>query len=164
MHKRWYDQDPSCTKMLTHIKSVKQMEVQEFCGRMLGHFTDQMRKQIQYKNHSGLTSIGLPGIEYLYKFRQQQRRWYDKVKPVQLAVGSMYTLPKEGLAALGFTVGDTFGLISVYSQVCFEIGQPPLTHDLVTISKKALHEGRDQAIGFVKELVGDDLFDALYVQ
>ena len=149
--------------MMVHVRTMKHVEVQEFCGRMLNHFAEQIRKQIQYKNHAGITSIGVEGIQQLYQFKRNQRRWYDQVKPVQKAVAAMYTLPPEGLTALSFAVGDTLGLISVYSQVCYEVDQIPMIQDLVTISKKSLQEGKDSAIDFVKELVGDDLFEALYV-
>jgi len=164
MYQRWYDQEPSVTKLMTQLRHMKHVEVQEFCGRMLSHFAEQIRKQIQYKNSAGLTTIGATNLQHLYKFKQYQRRWYDRVLPVQKAVGTIYTLPLEGLTALGYGMGDTFGLVEVYSQVCYDIGQPPLTTDLVTITKKSLEEGREVAVEFVRELVGDDLFDALFVE
>src|SRR5262249_3038693 len=112
----------------------------------------------QYKNTSGITSIGLPGLEYLYKFGTQRRRWYDQDSVIQKAVGMLYTLPPEGLVAMGFKLGDTFGLIGVYDAICQELNQHPSIHDMVAISKLALNEGKESAETLLASIVGEDIY------
>jgi len=158
MYRRWYDQEPNCTKLLVHVRTIKDDEVRLYCARMISHFTEGVRKEIQYKNTAGITSIGLPGLEYLYKFGTQRRRWYDQEQVIQKAVGMLYTLPPEGLVAMGFKLGDTFGLIGVYDTVCAEIGQPPSIHDIIAISKTALNEGKEAAETLLASIVGEDIY------
>jgi hypothetical protein len=68
----------------------------------------------------------------------------------------------EGLAALGFHMGDTIGLVSIYAQVCHEIGIPPSVPEMVRIFKTSLYLGKDEALDLMRELVGDELFEAMY--
>lgn len=164
MYRRWYDQEPNCTKLLVHLRTMKDDEVRLYCARMIHHFAEGIRKEIQYKNTAGITSIGLPGLEYLYKFGTSRRRWYDQEQSVQKAVGILYTMPPEGLVAMGFKLGDTFGLIAIYDLVCEEVGESPSIHDLISISKTALNEGFEQAETLVASLVGEDAYYALSTQ
>ena len=55
---RWYDQEPNCTKLLVHLRTIKDDEVRMYCARMIHHFGEGVRKEIQYKNTAGVTSIG----------------------------------------------------------------------------------------------------------
>ncbi len=158
--RRWYDQEPHCAKMLLEIKNIDREELQSFCGRIIRHVAEQIRKRIQLQNDKGITSIGVPGISALYSFRQKQRRWYDDIPDVQKAVGTLYTLPHEGLSALSFGLNDALGLISIYCQVCDELGNVPSVFDLVEISKRALNQGPNEAKSFMKQLIGDDLYQA----
>ena len=158
MYRRWYDQEPNCTKLLVHLRTIRDEDVRLYCARMISHFAEGIRKEIQHKNNSGVTSIGLPGLEYLYKFGTHRRRWYDQEQIVQKAVGALYTLPPEGLVAMGFKLGDTFGLISVYDAVCAEIRQKASVHDLVGISKTTLNEGKEQAEKLLASIVGEDVY------
>lgn len=162
MYRRWYDQEPLCTKMLSNLHEIKQPEVVEFCIKIIDHFAENIRRQIQIKNSSGVTSIGLSGLKHLYNYRREHRRWYDSEPEIQRIVGVLYTLPPEGLISLGFTLGDTIGMINIYAGVCAEIEEEPKTTDLMEITKAAVEDGKEHAMGLLKELVGDDLFDAVY--
>ena len=164
MYRRWYDQEPNCTKLLVHLRTMKDDEVRLYCARMINHFGEGVRKEIQHKNTAGVTSIGLPGLEYLYKYGTQRRRWYDMEQSIQKAVGILYTLPPEGLVAMGFKLGDTLGLIAVYDMVCAEINQKATMHDLVNISKKALNEGKEEAETLLASIVGEDIYYSLGTQ
>ena len=148
--------------MLSSLEGIKQPEVVEFCTHVISHFSDNIRRQIQLKNSSGVTSIGLSGLKHLYNYRREHRRWYDEFSDIQGMVGVLYTLPPEGLITLGFTLGDTIGMIAIYANVCYEIDEPPKVNDMVEITKAAVESGKDEAMGLLKELIGDDLFDALY--
>jgi len=160
--RRWYDQESTLTRSLEQVKRMPQPEIQSFCGKILRHLSEQMRRQIQASNQNGVTSIGLQGLEGLYHFKKQERRWYDPMAELQQAVGSLYRLPSEGLVALGFSLGDTIGLVSIYAQVCQELKEDPKPREMVLLMQKILMEGQDEAAAFVKSLVGNDLFAVLY--
>ncbi len=162
MYQRWYDQEPNCTKMLVHLREIKQPEVQEFCGRMMLTVGEHLRKEVQRQSDRGVSSIGIGGIEALYQFSREKRRWYDTITSVKQAVNLLYTLPPEGIVAYGFALGDTMGLISIYSQVCIDTKQKPTINDLVNISKTSLEQGLPEAIDLLKSLIGDELFNAIY--
>ncbi len=161
MYQRWYDQEPNCTKLLVYLKNIRQREVQLFCARMIRHFAEQTRKDIQYKNSASITSIGHVGVERLYKYGQHKRRWYDQDLDLHKAAGALYTLPSEGIVVVGYKLGDTLGLISVYATVCHELGEEASTHMLVKISKTALQDGKEEAEEMLKSLIGDDLYEAI---
>lgn len=161
MYQRWYDQEPTCTKLLIHLKQIRQKDVQQFCARMLKLFAEQLRHEIQLKNESSITSIGLTGVERLYKYGSKRRRWYDQDQVLHKAVGALYTLPPEGITAIGFKLGDTFGLMSVYATVCYEVDEEPSIQTLVKISQTSLQEGHQEAEAMLVSLVGEDLFYAI---
>jgi hypothetical protein len=104
--------------------------------------------------------MGLPALQGLYMAKREQRRWYDKEPILQKAIGTMYSLPKDGLSVLSFKLLDTFGLIAMYSFVCDQLGQDPTVRDLLNIVLTGLQEGKDEAEEVLSDIVGKDLYDA----
>ncbi len=164
MHnRRWYDQEPACTLLLKQIQDMPQPEVRTFCARIIINFSEKLRKAIHQKRAEGvhLGSVQQSALSSLYKFGYEKNRWYDKEPSLYMAVATFYTLPPEGLAALGFQLGDTFGLILIYARVCHQLGHPPETADLVKICMTALQVGIQEGSAVLIDLVGQDLYESL---
>ena len=164
MHRRrWYDQEIICTRLMDQIRDMSQPECREFCARVVIHFAEKLRKELQQKGrHSAnVSSIGAIGISGLYNFGHEKRRWYDQDAAVQKAASLLYGLPAEGLTVMGFKLGDTIGLIQVYSTVCEQIAQAPDLAVLTKICTTALQAGRKEAEETLIEIVGQDLYDSI---
>ncbi|HEY9746322.1 MAG TPA: hypothetical protein V6C99_08905 [Oculatellaceae cyanobacterium] len=161
--RRWYDQEISCTRLIEQIRGMYQPTCQEFCARVLIHVAEKLRKEILQKTkHSAkVSSIGASGIAGLYNFGHESRRWYDQHPTIQKAVGSLYGLPLEGLTVVGFKLGDTMGLIQVYSTVCEQIAQEPELEALAKICTTALQDGRSEAEEVLISIVGQDLYQSI---
>jgi hypothetical protein len=161
--RRWYDQEIYCHRLLEHIKDMPQPELREFCARVLIHFADRLRKEISRKgaNTMGVNSIGAPAISSLYKFGEKRRRWYDQEPVTQKAVSLLYTLPRDGLSALGFKLGDTFGLLQVYAAVCDQVDQTPDMKEMTNICTTSLQAGVKEAEEVLVDIVGKDLYESI---
>jgi hypothetical protein len=157
--RRWYDQEFVCRRLLDQIREMPQTETREFCARVILHFAEKLRKECQ--DQGMLSSIGIPGIHALYKFGHYKNRWYDENQVMLMAVGALYTLPPEGLSAIGYKLGDTFGLIKVYAQVCGQVEQPPDVKDLARICTTSLQAGVEEAREVLIKIIGPDLYKAL---
>lgn len=162
-NRRWYDREPVCTRLLMQVKDMPQPETRIFCARVIVNFAEKLRRSIRKRKAEGiqLGALGEGTLANLYRYGQEKRRWYDQEAAVSQAVGMFYTLPPEGLAALGFQLGDTFGLIQVYAGVCDQLGHPPQTPDLVQICMTSLQTGISEAEAVLVDLVGQDLYDSL---
>ena len=160
-NRRWYDKEPTCTKLVEQMKGIRHTEVREFAAKCLLHFTERVRKLVQaQQGGGGPVSLGLPALQGLYMAKREHRRWYDEEKILQKAIGGLYGLPKEGLTALSFKLYDTFGLMAMYSFVCDQLGQDPTVDDLLNIAKTGLQEGKEEAEELLADIVGKDLYDA----
>lgn len=163
MRRRWYDQEPSCSRLLAQMNGMPHEEMREFCARVLVNFAEKLRKDMHRKGSlkPSVNSIGVPAITSLYRFGFKKRRWYDKNLTLHKAVGELYMLPPEGLAVLGFKLGDTFGLLQVYSSVCSQVEQEPELADMTLISTKSLQDGKKEAEDVLIAIVGKDLYESL---
>jgi hypothetical protein len=148
---------------MDQIREMPQAECREFCARVVIHFAEKVRKELQQKGrHSAkVSSIGATGITGLYNFGHETRRWYDQDSAIQKAASLLYGLPMEGLSVVGFKLGDTIGLIQVYSSVCEQIAQLPDLAVLTKICTTALQAGRKEAEETLIEIVGQDLYDSV---
>lgn len=161
MHRRrWYDQETACARIMEQIRNMAIPECQEFSARVLIHFAEKLKKEIMQKGrHSAkVSSIGTPGIAGLYNFGHETRRWYDQYPTVQKAASLLYGLPVEGLSVLGFKLGDTIGLIQVYSTVCEQVPQQPDLSDLTKICTTALQAGLKDAEDVLISIVGEEFY------
>lgn len=149
--------------LLGQVKDMPQPEVRTFCARIIINFAEKLRKAIHQKKAEGvhLGSVQQSALASLYKFGYEKNRWYDKEPSVYMAVATFYTLPPEGLSALGFQLGDTFGLIQIYAKVCDQLGHPPETGDLVKICMTSLQVGVQEGSAVLIDLVGHDLYESL---
>ena len=166
MDRRWYDSEPACSKLVLQLKNIQQPEIRDFCAKVMIHFCERIRKAIaeREKFTSRVKSLGVSGLSSLYKGRNRMRRWYDNLpegKGTQQAIGQLYTLPMEGLTAIGFKLGDTFGLMQIYSAVCYHLEQPPSQEVMIDIALTALQSGQKEAKEVLISIVGQELYDAL---
>jgi hypothetical protein len=166
MEQRWYDHEPLCTRLLAQIRGMPQEESREFCARVLIHFSEKLRKDIQDKEKKALkvNSIGLSAIASWYRFGSYKRRWYDNQAILHKAIGSLYALPVPGLAAISFKLGDTFGLLQVYALVCRELEQAPVLAEMAKICMTSLQDGPEEAREILIAIVGEELFESLSLQ
>lgn len=163
MNQRWYDQEPSCSRLIQEIREISQPEIREFCGRVLINFGDKVRKEINErdKRHLAVNSIGQQGLSALYRYGEERERWYDQDSVLHKAIGIFYTLSPEGLGIVGFKLGDSFGLLRVYATVCQQLGQPPGLKEMASIATTALNVGTQEAEEVLVELVGLDLYQSI---
>ncbi|MCE3235510.1 MAG: hypothetical protein K0Q50_1690 [Vampirovibrio sp.] len=163
MNNRWYDRDPACPRLIKQIQGMQQPELREFCARTLINFCEKLRKEIQLKDRKnrGINSIGLTALTGLYRFGQRRRRWYDQEPALHKAVGMLYSLPEIGLSVIAYKLGDTFGLLQIYSIVCSQVDQPPNMKDIAKITTTALKTGKEEAESILVSLIGSDLYRAL---
>jgi hypothetical protein len=163
MNRRWYDQEASCPKLLKQIQGMPQPEIREFCSRVLINFAEKVRKEIngRDKRNNEVNSIGHVAIQVLYRYGEEKERWYDKDPVLHKAVGSLYTLNLEGLAIVGFKLGDTFGLLQIYGTVCDQLDQPADIREMARIATTALKAGTREAEEILVHLVGQDLYNSL---
>lgn len=159
---RWYDQEPACARVLEQIHAIHHPEIQDTCGRIIIHLAERIRKLLS-KSYSGagLSSMGPLGLSSLYRFGQHSRRWYDTRPTLLKAVSVIYRLPPQGLSALGYKLGDTFGLIQIYANVCTQLGQEPTDSDIIQICKTAFQDGPEEAEDVLANIIGKELYDAL---
>jgi hypothetical protein len=163
MDRRWYDQEPACPRLLAQLKEIPQEEIREFCGRIIIHFCDKIRKDLQSRTKlaTGMNSLGSSALSGLYRFGVKERRWYDESPILKKAIGLLYALPKQGLSIISHKLGDTFGLLQIYSTVCSQVDQVPETKYLVQIAGTALKVGKAEAEEMLVEIVGHDLYYSL---
>lgn len=163
MDRRWYDQEPTCPKLLAQIQDMPQEEIREFCARIIIHFSEKIRKELQTRTKmaSGMNSLGSSAVSGLYRFGRKERRWYDENPILKKSIGQLYGLPKQGLATITQKLGDTFGLLQIYSDVCTQVEQQPETKYLVQISVTALKVGKAEAEEMLIDIVGQDLYHSL---
>lgn len=163
LNRRWYDQEPACSRLIEQIRRIPQAEIREFCARVALHFIEKFRKEMQRKGKTSLAvnSIGIPAIAGLYQFGHQRNRWYDTDPLIHKTVGLLYTLPLEGLAVIGFKLGDSFGMIEIYAQVCQQLGQPADLKDLTRICTTTLQAGKGEARNLLIDMVGPELYESL---
>ncbi|MGE0200885.1 MAG: hypothetical protein AB7P76_07960 [Candidatus Melainabacteria bacterium] len=161
-YRRWYDQETAISELLRQIRDIGERTIRDFCADLVHSVAEQVRRQIHAANEKGVTSIGLPGIEALYQFKTRQDRWYDQHPRLQRAVGTLYTLPREGLVAFAFSLGDAIGLLSVYGKVCDDLGEQPRLQDLSDIARTAMNDGSIEGMRILRSIIGPDLFDVFY--
>lgn len=163
MNRRWYDQEDACPRLLTQIQGMPQLEIREFCARVLLNFGEKLRKGIQERDKRNLdiSPIGHAAIQRLYRYGEQRRRWYDDEPGLHKAVGVLYTLNPEGLKILGYKLGDTFGLLQVYATVCAELDQAPDLKAMGHIATTALQTGVQEGEEILVSLIGRDLYNSL---
>ncbi len=159
--RRWYDQDPTCIRMILVIREISQPEIREASSRLLLQMAEKILHQIQQNTRGGPVSLGLPAIQELFLSRREQRRWYDIEPTLKKAVGTLYSLPSVGLSALAFQLTDTMELLMIYSYACQRLDQPPTAEDLTEIIKTTLFEGRDIAEDLLTNIIGQDIFETL---
>lgn len=161
--RRWYDQERSCHRLFKQMQQMPQPEIREFCGRVIIHFCERLRKEMSKKGAGafGVNSIGAPAISSLYRFGEKRRRWYDDEPVLHKAAGMMYTLSQAGLSVLGYKLGDTFGLIQVYAQVCDQVEQLPDVKDMANICTTSLQAGMEEAEEVLISIVGKELYVSL---
>lgn len=166
MNNRWYDLDPACPRLIKQIQGMQQPEIREFSARILINFCEKLRKEIHIKGkkNQGVNSIGVSALTGLYRFGHKKRRWYDKDPVLHKAVGMLYSLPDVGLSVIAYKLGDTFGLLQVYSLVCTQVDQQPDMADLTKIATTSLKTGKEEAESILISLVGKDLYTALSPQ
>ncbi len=163
MDRRWYDQEKSCPRLISQLRDIPQTEVREFCARVLINFCEKLRKEIHERDKRTLAvnSMGHSGIQGLYRYGEEKRRWYDQDPVLHKAVGSLYSLNPEGLGIIGFKLGDTYGLMQIYATVCQQIEQPPDLKEMARIATTALKTGTKEAEEILVGLIGQDLFNSL---
>lgn len=163
MDRRWYDSEPACSQLIRQMKKMRQEEVRDFAAKIMVHFCERVRKALSDKDKftSRVKSLGVNAIHSLYKGRSRSRRWYDEVPEVKKAIDQLYTLPMEGLTVIGFKLGDTFGLLQIYSAVCYQLGQLPDQQEMIKISLAALQSGKTEAEEVLISIVGRELYQAL---
>jgi len=169
MERRWYDCEPACSKLILQLEDIQQPEIRDFCAKVMIHFCERVRKAIADKDKfsSRVKSLGFSALNSLYKGRTRTRRWYDNLpeeKETQRAINQLYTLPQEGLTVIGFKLGDTFGLMQIYSAVCYHLGQIPSQREMTQIALTALQSGKKEAEEVLIAIVGQELYDALSLQ
>ncbi len=162
MNRRWYDNEPACTRLLEQLKGTQHPEIRDFAARIMIHFCERLRKELANKDKlsSRVNSLGVEGLTSLYRFGSQKMRWYDESPDVHKAIGYLYTMPMEGLSVIGFKLGDTFGLLQVYSAVCYQLGQAPAQAEMTKIALTALESGREDAEEALISIVGKELYEA----
>src|SRR5689334_23067502 len=143
-HRRWYDQEPACSRLLSQVREMQQDEMREFCVRLMIHFCDKIKKELHAvsRQSSGMHSLGSTAVTGIYQYGKRSRRWYDRNPVLKQGIGQLYTLPLNGLNTLSAKLGDTFGLLQIYSTVCTQIDQPPETRYMLQIAVTALRVGR----------------------
>src|SRR5262249_43964558 len=153
----------TCTRLLEQIQGMPQPECREFCARVIIHFAEKLRKEIQKQGKHSLkvSSIGATGISGLYNFGHQKRRWNDEDPILHKAVGLLYGLPMEGLTVVGFKLGDTMGLIQVYATVCAQTDQFIDITELTKICSTALQDGRKEAEDVLISIVGEEVYQSI---
>lgn len=163
MDRRWYDTEPACTRLLVPLKGIYQPEIRDFSARIMIHFCERLRKSLASKDKlsSRVKSLGINALGSLYKFSSHKRRWYDHSVEIHKAMGYLYTLPEEGLAVIGYKLGDTFGLLQIYSAVCHQLGQIPAQTEMTKIALTALQSGREEAEEVLVAIVGRELYEAI---
>jgi hypothetical protein len=163
MERRWYDNEPACTRLIIQLKGMQHPEIRDFAARIMIHFSERLRKALSSKDKlsSRVNSLGVGALTSLYKFGSYKRRWYDHAPELHKAIGQLYTLPHEGLSVIGFKLGDTFGLLQVYSAVCYQLGQLPAQKEMTKIALTALQSGKKEAEEALIAIVGRDLYEAL---
>lgn len=163
MNRRWYDQEASCTRLLTQIQGMPQPEIREFASQVLLNFGEKLRKGLHDRDKKKweVNSIGHNAIQGLYRYGEEKRRWYDQEPTLHKAVGTLYTLNPEGLAILGFKLGDTFGLLQVYAQVCTQLNELPNLKEMGRIATTALQTGTKEAEDILVSLIGPDLYSSI---
>lgn len=152
--------------MITQIRGMAQPEMRQFCARVLLHFEEKLRKELHLKGKKELdvSSLGIPALSGLYQFGSQKRRWYDREPILHKAVGGLYAFSLESLGLMGFKLGDTFGLLQIYSIVCRELEEPPVQADMAKICTTALKTGVSEARELLMSIVGKDLYHSLSAQ
>lgn len=163
MNRRWYDQEASCPRLITQIQGMPQHEIREFASQVLLNFGEKLRKGMHERDKKKweVNSIGHSGIQGLYRYGEEKRRWYDQEPALHKAVGTLYTLNSEGLGILGFKLGDTFGLLQVYATVCAQLGEKPNLKEMGRIATTALQTGTKEAEEILVNLIGPDLYNSL---
>jgi hypothetical protein len=164
VNRRWYDKEITCHRLMEQIRAMPQPEVREFCARVVIHFAEKLREEIHKKGKKGmLNSLGAPAIAGLYRFGHQKRRWYDRDPVLHKAAGYFYMLPLEGLAAIGFKLGDALGLIQIYALVCSQVDEKPDMAEMIRISKTAMQAGKAEAEAILISIIGKELYQSLTV-
>lgn len=163
LFRRWYDQEKTCRKLLEQVKAMPQAETREFCARVMINIGEKIRKELQKQGADNLkvSSIGVSALSGLYQYGQRKHRWYDKSPALHKAAGLFYTLPPEGLAILGFKLGDTFGLLQIYATVCDQVDQAPSTKAMAEICTTAMRAGKKEAEEILVAIVGKDLYQSI---
>jgi len=161
--RRWYDREPACSNLVAQMKGIRQPEVRDFAAKVMIHFCERVRKALADKDKfsSRVKSLGINALTSLYKGRRRERRWYDHDVEAKKAIDQLYTLPPEGLSVIGYKLGDTFGLLQVYSSVCQQLGQYPAGTEMTKIAMTALQSGRQEAEEVLITIVGRELYQAL---
>ncbi len=160
---RWYDQSPPCAKLLKELQAIEQPVILEFCARIIINFAERLKKEIQSRerNTVGLNQIGVSAISGLYRFGSEKRRWYDNNEVLHKAVGLLYTQTLEGLNTISHKLGDTVGLLRVYSQVCTELSAPVVTDNMTRIAMTGLQTGNEEAARILIDIVGAEAYTRL---
>jgi hypothetical protein len=163
MDRRWYDREPACSNLLMPLKGIYQPEVRDFSARIMIHFCERLRKSLASKDKlsSRVKSLGVNALTSIYNFRNHNRRWYDHSPELHKALSYLYTLPEGGLGVIGHKLGDTFGLLQVYSAVCHQLGQVPAQQEMTKIALTALKSGQKEAEEVLVAIVGRDLYNAI---
>jgi hypothetical protein len=161
--RRWYDREPACSNLVAQMQGIQSPDVRDFAAKVMIHFCERVRKALSDKDKfsTRVKSLGLGAVASLYKGRTRTRRWYDKDPEAKKAIDQLYTLPLQGLSVIGYKLGDTFGLLQIYSIVCELLGQPPAKDEMSKITLTALQSGRQEAEEVLITLVGSELYHAL---
>lgn len=156
--RRWYDQDPGCTRLLLLLEKITQPELRQAAIRLLGNVTNKVLAKMTDTGKYALHSIGLPAIREKYMTRRFMRRSYDASDDLRDICSTLYQLPLPGLAALGFSLTDAFELLVIYSFACEELYAQPDPEEVLNLVQRSLHEGLQVGRDTLIEYIGKNMF------
>ena len=164
-HRRWYDQDRSCPRMLEQLREIDHPLIQEFCARVLINIAEKIKRVIDLeKPYLKIGRSEAEAMNYMHRFGNQKQRWYDAHPVMDEAVNELYNLPPQGLSAVSFHLAETFNLIQIYATVCQNVGHEPTYEELARIALVSLQLGAKEAEHVLVKLVGQARFDIVKQQ
>ncbi len=156
--RRWYEQDPGFSRLLLLMKKMEQDKLRRVSIRLLLNNGRYINQQITTMVAS--QPIDMPdGRSRLAP--DQNRRQTDSNPDLRRFYDTLYSIPAQGLTAVGFNLTDTFELLLTYSMSCRQMQTVPQPQEILNMIRIGLHEGIRTSQTSLKDYIGEDLFQEL---
>ncbi len=156
--RRWYEQDPGFSRLLLLIEKMGQEEMRIISIRLLLNNCRQINEQIATMLAD--PSISMPNGRSRLD-AQQSRRKNDSNPKLRQLYDALYSVPAQGMTAVGFNLTDTLELLLTYSLSCSQMKTRPQPQEILNMIRIGLHEGLRSSQTSLQEYIGAELFQEL---